>query len=65
MPQGWRMMGVVRGPRVADPAIRGDTWAAWARGPNGEIAKGEADSAQQAVADLANQLDRLRTDPNG
>jgi hypothetical protein len=40
-PDGWRMMGVVRGPREADPAIRRDTWAAWARGPNGEIVKGE------------------------
>lgn len=65
MPHGRRMTGVVLGPRVADPTIRGDTWAEWARGPNGEIVKGEADSDEQVVADLANQLGKVRSDPNG
>lgn len=33
--------------------------------PNGEVAKGEGDYLEQAVSDLANQLDKLRGSPNG
>ena len=58
-------MGVVTGPRVVDPAIEGEEWCAWARGPKDERAEGEGDSPVQALGDLANKMEKLRADPNG
>jgi hypothetical protein len=58
-------MGVVRGPREVDPAIRRETWVAWARGPNDERVEGEGGSPEQALSALANKLTPLRGDPNG
>jgi hypothetical protein len=60
LPQEWRLMGVVRGPRGADPQIRGDGWVAWAKGPHGlERVEGRGDSVEQALGDLANRLRTL------
>jgi len=52
----WRLMGVVRGPREADPQIHSESWVAWARGPKGERVDGQADSAQGALDALANAM---------
>jgi hypothetical protein len=62
--QGWEISGVVKGPRVADPAIEGETWTAWATGDD-ERVEGHGDTAEDAMADLANQLRAIRADPNG
>jgi hypothetical protein len=65
-PSDWRIMGLVTGPRVADPAIEGEDWCAWARGPNDERIEGEGDNAVQALGEIfANKMERLRADPNG
>ena len=56
LPPEWQMMGVVRGPREADPKIQTDSWVAWARGPKGERVDGQADSAQGALDALANAM---------
>jgi len=65
-PLEWRIMGVVCGPREVDPMIRlATTWVAWARGPNAGLERGEGESAIQALLDLSNKLERLRSDPNG
>jgi len=61
---GWEVRGVVKGPRLADPAIHGETWTAWATG-QGQRVEGHGDTAEEAVKDLANQLPRIRPDPNG
>ena len=53
-----------KGPRQADPAIHGATWTAWATG-DGQRVEGHGDTAEGAVQDLANQLRRIRPDPNG
>lgn len=59
LPLDWRLKGVVEGPREIDPAIRGQTWVAWARGgPNDERAAGEGGSAIAALLDLSNKLDK-------
>ena len=47
-PAGWRLMGVVRGPREVDPVIRSESWLAWAVGPNGERAEGTGSYPEQA-----------------
>jgi len=52
-------MGVVCGPREADPVIRGETWVAWARGPKGERLEGDGDSPQDALVRLAANLREL------
>jgi hypothetical protein len=49
-------MGVVRGPREADPQIRSESWVAWARGPSGQRVEGQAASAQGALDALANAM---------
>ena len=64
-PDGWRLMGVVLGPREVDPVIRSESWLAWARGPAGERAEGIGPYPESALTDLANKLSLLRRDPNG
>ena len=64
LPQGWEICGVVKGPRQAEPAIHGSTWTAWAAGDDERI-EGHGDTAEEAMADLANQLRAIRSDPNG
>ena len=44
----WDLMGVVRGPREADPRIQSELWVAWARGPDGERVEGRGESPEQA-----------------
>ena len=62
--RGWEIRGVVKGPRQADPVIHGATWTAWAAG-DGQRVEGHGDTAEEAMADLANQLRAIRPDPNG
>jgi len=66
LPQGgrWELRGVVKGPRQADPAIHGPTRTAWASGDGGRV-EGHGETAEEAMADLANQLRAIRPDPNG
>ena len=59
-PSTWRIMGVVSGPRVADPAIEGDEWCAWARGPKDERADGYGPSPQDALSTLAHRLREVK-----
>ena len=47
----WDLMGVVRGPREADPRIQSELWVAWARGPDGERVEGRGESPEQARDD--------------
>ena len=61
---GWEIRGVVKGPRQADPTINGSTWTAWAAG-GGQRVEGHGDTAEEAMADRANQLRAIRPDPNG
>ena len=51
-------MGVVRGPREVDPAIRSDSdsWVAWARGPARERVEGEGDSPDAALPDFVKRM---------
>ena len=65
LPLEWTLMGVVRGPREADPVIRSENWVAWARGPKGERVEGTGTAPVQALLNLAHELGRLRGDPNG
>jgi len=59
-PREWDVMGVVRGPREANPKINGHDWVAWAKGPHaGERVQGEGGSPQEALLDLANRLRTL------
>ncbi len=55
-PSTWAIRGVALGPREADPAIRGATWAAWATGPNGERLQAHGDSPEDALLALTVQL---------
>ena len=55
-PSTWRIMGVVTGPRVADPAIEGEERCAWARGPKEERVGGYGPSPQDALSMLAHKL---------
>jgi len=61
LPRGgdWELRGVVRGPRQADPVIHGSTWTAWAA-CDGQRVEGHGDTAEEAMADLANQLRAIR-----
>ena len=59
-PPGWKLMGVVRGPREADPVIRSESWVAWATDPNGELAEGSGSYPEQALQMLAVNLRRMR-----
>ncbi len=52
LPPEWRLMGVVRGPREVDPQIRGDSWMASARGPDGQRVDGEGDTPDAALRDF-------------
>lgn len=65
LPLGWRLMGVVAGPREADPIIRSESWIAWADGPEGERAEGDGGFPAQALNKLSERLRELRQDPNG
>jgi len=55
-PSTWAIRGVALGPREADPAIRGATWAAWATGPHGERLQAHGDSPEDALLALTVQL---------
>lgn len=54
----------MKGPPAAEPAIHGATWTAWAAG-DGQRVEGHGETAEEAMADLANQLRTIRPDPNG
>lgn len=62
LPLGWELRGLVLGPRVADPAIDGPHWVAWARAKEGSKdeelppAEGSGDTPHQALNDLAKRL---------
>jgi hypothetical protein len=56
LPVGWELMGVVRGPRDADPQIRSEAWVAWMRSPEGIRVEGEGDSPEQALSALAENM---------
>lgn len=62
---GWRLMGVVLGPREADPVIRSESWVAWAKNPNGGREEAQGDSPESALLNLAEKLRLLRGDANG
>ena len=65
LPRGdWEVRGVVKGPRQAEPAIHGSTWTAWAAG-DGQRVDCHGNTAEEAMADLANQLRAIRPHPNG
>jgi hypothetical protein len=56
-PKDWQVMGVARGPRIADPAIEDDGWVAWARGPADDPpVEGRGGSPEAALDDLAERL---------
>jgi hypothetical protein len=63
VPHGWRVMGVVLGPREVDPRIASAEWCAWAR-PASEHAdfaaypsvEGRGDSALTALNALTRNL---------
>ena len=59
-PSGWRLAGLVCGPREVDPNIRiPDEWCAWARGPNKERVEGRGDSPHEALVELTERLEGL------
>ena len=59
-PSNWRLMGVVCGPREADPKIHSsEERCAWARGPDKERLEGCGDSSNQALVALAVHLKGL------
>jgi hypothetical protein len=66
LPRGWELRGLVLGPRVADPAIDGAHWVAWARAKEDSQdaalppAEGSGDTPDQALNDLARRLRQLR-----
>ncbi len=49
-------MGVVRGPREVDPAIRSESWVAWARGSPGERVDGEGDTPDGALRNFVKKM---------
>lgn len=69
LPLGWELRGLVLGPRIADPAIDGAHWVAWARAKDESKdaalppAEGSGDSPDQALNDLAKRLRALRQAP--
>ena len=64
LPQGWEIRGVAEGPHGAVPALYEGVWTAWAAG-DGQRIEGHGETAEEAMADLANQLRAIRPDPNG
>ncbi len=60
-PSTWAIRGVALGPREADPAIRGATWAAWATGPHGERLQAHGGSPEEALLALTRAVP-TRTD---
>ncbi|MDQ2933401.1 MAG: hypothetical protein M3R49_00200, partial [Chloroflexota bacterium] len=69
LPEGWELRGVAKGPRTHDPEIASREWCAWAKPAPGnerdhqpQIVEGRADSPQQAVNALAQNLRTLRRD---
>jgi hypothetical protein len=62
LPADWEVRGLLRGPRIAFPAISGPHWVAWARpkqGYNDEVlspTEGRGDTPQEALNDLARRL---------
>lgn len=63
LPPGWRVMGIVRGPRGAHPEVSGHHWVAWARpDPDAGMAddipdvEGSGLTPQAALGDLAEKL---------
>lgn len=65
LPLGWQLMGVVLGPRQADPVIRSANWVAWARGPDGERSEGMGENPPAALLELSYRLSALRGDTHG
>ena len=49
-------MGVVHGPREVDPQIRGDSWVAWARGPDGQRVDGQGTTPDGALRDFVKKM---------
>ena len=64
-PDGWRLKGVVLGPREIYPTIRSPDWVAWARGPDGLREEGKGEMPEEALLDLSYKLEKLRGDANG
>ena len=66
LPRGWELRGLVLGPRVADPAIDGPHWVAWARAKDGSKdealppAEGSGATPAEALTDLAKRLRGMR-----
>jgi hypothetical protein len=62
----WEIRGLVLGPRLADPAIDGARWVAWARPKGGSKAEelppveGSGESPHQALNNLAKRLREMR-----
>ena len=71
LPRGWQLRGLVLGPRVADPAIDGPHWVAWARAKEGSKdealppAEGSGDAPHQALIDLMRRLREVRGSASG
>lgn len=67
LPLEWELRGLVRGPRVADPAIDEAHWVAWARAKedskDGALPpmEGSGETPHQALNDLAKRLRELHT----
>jgi hypothetical protein len=53
------LLGVARGPRVADPHIEDESWVAWARGPKDLPMEGTGSSPEEALRDLAGRIRAL------
>ncbi len=56
VPPEWRLMGVVRGPRDANPRITSDSWVAWMQSPEGIRVEGTGDTPEQALLALADTM---------
>jgi hypothetical protein len=56
VPPEWRLMGVVRGPRDANPRITSDSWVAWMRSPEGIQVEGTGETPDQALLALADTM---------
>jgi hypothetical protein len=69
VPNGWRLMGVVLGPREVDPRIASAEWCAWAR-PVVDAAdykavpsaEGRGESAEGGLTALARNLREMTAD---
>ena len=59
-PSTWRIIGVVCGPREADPKVHSaEEWCAWARGPNTERLEVRGTGPQDALLELTVKLREL------